>query len=153
MEGKIRFNHIALTLPYGTLKANRADFENFYSGILGADVFGYGDSDSTLVISFDEGFPSQSIVLNEGADFMVAKGFDHIGLEYQTFSEVDSGIAECRYFRRQDDRIEIGEIINQQDDGYRYRACYVRYLLPMQLDIQAIQWDSGKKPKQWKYDA
>ena len=146
-----RFNHIALTVPDGSLSTNREPIENFYGGILGAQVFEYGDSSQALIISFDEGFPSQSIVLNEGKHPMVARGEDHLGLEYSEFSEVDEIIRSCWEFKESDDRIQIGEIIDQNDDGYKYRACYVKYLLPLQLDIQSIQWSHGRRPKRWVY--
>ncbi len=41
---------------------------------------------------------------------MQAPGFDHIGLEYETYEEVDSIIAACREFEKRDDRIQIDEL-------------------------------------------
>jgi len=80
-----RFNHIALSVPPGSLAKHRADIERFYGGILGATVFDYGGVGNYLIISFDEGFPSQSLVLNEAQDYMQAPGFDHVGLEFETY--------------------------------------------------------------------
>lgn len=146
-----RFNHIALSMPPGSLAEHRADIEKFYGGVLGANVFNYEGAGNLLIVSFDEGFPSQSLVLNEAEDFMQAPGFDHIGLEYETYEEVDSIIAACREFEKRDDRIQIDELPDGKDDGYEFRACYVKYLLPMRLDIQALKWEQGREPKRWRY--
>lgn len=97
-------------MPPGSLAEHRADIENFYGGVLGANVFNYEGAGNLLIVSFDEGFPSQSLVLNEAEDFMQAPGFDHIGLEYETYEEVDSIIAACRELEKRDDRIQIDEL-------------------------------------------
>lgn len=146
-----RFNHIALSMPPGSLAENRADIEKFYTGVLGAKVFDYAGVGNYLIISFDEGFPSQSFVLNEAEDYMKAPGFDHIGLEFDTYEEVDQIMAACKEFKKQDDRLEIQEFPDGKDDGYKFRARYIKYLLPMQLDIQALKWEPGREPPQWRY--
>jgi hypothetical protein len=148
-----RFNHIALSLPPGSLAENRADFEKFYGGVLGANVFDYDGPGNYLIISFDEGFPSQSLVLNEAEDYMQAPGFDHVGLEFESYEQVDAIVAACKEYQKSDDRIEIQEFPDGKDDGYEFRACYVKYLLPMRLDIQALRWEPGREPKQWRYDS
>lgn len=146
-----RFNHIALSVPPGSLAQNRADIEKFYGGVLGANVFDYEGVGGYLIISFDEGFPSQSLVLNEADDYLQVRGFDHIGLEFETYDQVDAIIAACKEFKKNDDRIQIDQHPDGKDDGYEFRACYVKYLLPMQLDIQALRWEAGHQPKQWHY--
>ena len=52
---------------------------------------------------------------------------------------------------KRDDRIQIDELPDGKDDGYEFRACYVKYLLPMRLDIQALKWEQGREPKRWRY--
>ena len=146
-----RFNHIALSLPPGSLAEYRDGIEKFYGGVLGANVFDYDGAGNFLIISFDEGFPSQSFVLDESPDYMRAPGFDHVGLEYETYEEVDAIIAACQEFKKTDDRVEINEVSDGADAGYSFRACYVKYLLPMRLDIQALRWEPGAEPKQWRY--
>lgn len=148
---QVRFNHIALSMPPGSLGEHRADIEKFYGGVLGANIFDYEGVGNYLIISFDEDFPSQAIVLNEDENYMNAPGFDHIGLELQTYEEVDAIITACKEFKKQDDRIQIQEHPDGKDDGYEFRACYLKYLLPMQLDVQALKWQVGRAPKQWRY--
>ena len=147
-----RFNHIALSMPPGSLAEYRADIEKFYGGVLGANVFDYEGVGGYMIVSFDEGFPSQSFVLDESEDYMQAPGFDHVGLEFETYEEVDEIIAACKEFKKSDDRIQVDEFSDGKDDGYEYRACYVKYLLPMRLDIQALKWDPGREPRKWRYD-
>jgi hypothetical protein len=146
-----RFNHIALSVPPGSLEQNRASIEKFYGGVLGAQVFNYEGVGSYLIISFDEDFPSQALVINEEEDFLQAPGFDHIGLEFETYDEVDKIIAACKEFKKSDDRLEIEQFPDGKEDGYEFRACYIKYLLPLKLDIQALRWESGREPKRWRY--
>ncbi len=61
-------------------------------------------------------------------------------------------LAQCKEIQREDSRMEIQEFTDVDDDGYSFRARYVRYLLPIQLDIQSIRWHEGNEPKQrWTY--
>ena len=148
-----RFNHLALSVPPGELDGMRADLEKFYGGVLGAQLFDYtGGNLNYLIISFDEDFPSQSLVIGEDKKFMQSPGFDHIGLEYDTYEEVRDILERCKEFKKQDERIQIMELPELKDERFDSLAIYVRYLLPIMLDIQAIDWHPGETPKkQWVY--
>lgn len=148
-----RFNHLALSVPPGELEGMRADLEKFYGGVLGAQLFDY-DSGRLhyLIISFDEDFPSQSLVIGEDKNYMQSPGFDHIGLEYDTYAEVHDIIERCKEFKKGDDRMEIIELAELKDERFDSQAVYLRYLLPIMLDVQALKWHPGEAPKkQWEY--
>ena len=122
-----RFNHLALSVPPGELDGMRADLGKFYAGVLGAQLFDYtGGGLSYLIISFDEDFPIQSLVIGEDNNYMQSLGFDHIGLEYDTYEEVNDIIERCKEFKRSDERLKIMELPELKDERFDSQAVYLR---------------------------
>ena len=147
----MRFNHMELTVPLGTLDENmRADIKSFYG-----DVLGWNTMDVPLLnqltyyMSPDDG---QFILLAESDKPMVSPGYDHLGLFVENRAEVDELLEQCKKFQAQDTRMKIKEYDDLVQGPVTVRAFYVKYLLPIYFDIQTLEWEAGKGPeKQWKY--
>ncbi len=143
----MRFNHMELTFPKGTLDEKLfEDLERFYGGIFGwtgmkASVVGQ----SNYLLLVDEG---QFILLAESSKPMQAPGYDHLGLLVETRQEVDELLEQCRKFRERDDRVDIMEFDEDLKQGpVTVHAFYVKYLLPIRFDVQALEYDAGAEPR------
>jgi hypothetical protein len=147
----MRFNHMELTLPIGTLDAAlRRDITRFYGDLLGWTTFDVPLlGQMTCYLSPDDG---QFILVAESDKPMQSPGFDHLGLLVETREEVDRLLEQCQAFQRTDDRMKIKEYEDLRQEPVTVHAFYVKYLLPIYFDIQCLTWDPGTAPsRRWTY--
>jgi hypothetical protein len=147
----MRFNHMELSFPAGTLTpAFRDDVERFYCGVLGwssLDTEVVGQSCHRL--QPDDG---QFILLAEGKEPMSSPGYDHLGLLMETREEVDSTLRECQAFQAQDPRLRIKEYDDLVGPTLTVHAFYVKHLLPIWFDVQCLERPDGCEPApRWRY--
>ena len=148
---RMRFNHMELSFPRGTLtKEFRDEVDAFFCGVLGWDSL---DTEvvgqSCHLLRPDDG---QFILLAESGKPMSSPGYDHLGLLMDTRDEVDTMLAECRRFQEKDDRLLIKEYEDLTGPTITVHAFYVKYLLPIWFDVQSMEWPTGKGPAQrWQY--
>jgi hypothetical protein len=136
----MRFNHMELTFPIGTLTdVCRKEIDDFYGS-----VFGWEGMDTTIVnqschlLRLDE-YTNQFILLAEYKNPMSSPGYDHLGLLQDTREEVDELLAKCKAYRERDDRVRIKEYEDLVNPGTTVHAFYVKYLLPIWFDVQSIE--------------
>ena len=152
----IRFNHMELTLPPGSLDEGgiRDDIRAFYG-----EVFGFRAQDvyivkqNGLLLSTDDE-TSQFILLTQMEKHMSSPGYDHLGFLCENFEEVDAIRAKCEKWQQKDDRVQIKYYDDlTPTDTLRIRAFYVKYLLPIYFDVQANQYanDAARPPREWTY--
>ncbi len=149
--GNMRFNHMELTFPRGTLTPEfRADVDAFYSSVLGwraIDTEVVGQSCHLLLP--DDG---QFILLAESDKPISSPGYDHLGLLQETRAEVDALLDACREFRERHPDMKIREYEDLKSPGLVVHAFYVKYLLPIFFDIQCLEHEPGGGPaKRWQY--
>lgn len=153
----IRFNHMELTVPPGMLKEEKQNIIDFYSGCFGftcieVPMVELNVSDKFL-ISTDPEF-SQFFFLAEDPKYLKPDSYDHIGFLMDTWNEVDETFERVKEFQKRDPRVEI---MHTFEDDFEAGPVfthfyYFRYLLPIWIDVQFIQWKEGMKPlKQWVY--
>jgi hypothetical protein len=134
----MRFNHMELTFPRGTLTPEfREEVDAFYGSI-----FGWKTSDTEIVGQLCHLLlpdPDQFILLAEGDKPMSSPGFDHLGLLQDTRQEVDKILAACRRFAETDDRVQIKEYKDLVYPNLVVHAFYVKYLLPIWFDVQSME--------------
>ena len=142
--GNMRFNHMELTLPLGTLNDEfRAEAREFYG-----DVFGWTATDTQilkqtgLLLSTDS-VTSQFILLLEHRQPMTPPPFDHLGVLCDTRTEVDAVLAKCEAFQEKDPRVEIKRYQDLVTPTITIHAFYVRHLLPIHLDVQCMERPDG----------
>jgi len=147
----MRFNHMELSFPAGTLTPEfRLEVDAFYCGVLGWDSL---DTEvvgqSCHLLRPDDG---QFILLAEGSDPLSAPGYDHLGLLMDTRHEVDAVLGRCRAFAAKDDRLRIKEYEDLVGPTLTVHAFYVKYLLPIWFDVQCMEWPAGREPgRRWQY--
>jgi hypothetical protein len=148
---QMRFNHMELSFPKGTLTQQfRDEVDAFYS-----DVLGWRAIDTEVIgqlchlLQPDDG---QFILLAEGKDPMSSPGYDHLGLLLETREEVDAILAECQRFQEKDDRMRLKVYDDLVGPTVTVHAFYVKYLLPIWFDVQCIERTGGPEPeKRWQY--
>ena len=151
--GTMRFNHMELTFPEGTLdEAMREDIRRFYGDVLGwssMEVPLLGQNG--LLLHVDETV-SQFILLMESPRPMQSPGYDHLGLLLDSRTEVDAIPEKCRAYQARDDRVEL-KIYDDLDQGaVTVHAFYVKFLLPIWFDVQSMEWQEGAEPKRsWTF--
>jgi hypothetical protein len=148
---RMRFNHMELSFPSGTLTQGfRDDVDAFYCGVLGwesldTEVVGQ----SCHLLRPDDG---QFILLAEGEEPISSPGYDHLGLLLDTRAEVDAVLADCQAFRRKDQRLRIKEYDDLVGPTVTVHAFYVKHLLPIWFDVQCMEWPAGREPThRWRY--
>jgi hypothetical protein len=140
------FNHVAMSVPADLLdERGRAELLRFHS-----EVFGWTEM-PTLTID------RERLVLrayhNEQFVFLVADPepmrcprMDHFGMSVATPEELDELLARARKFRERDARVEI---VDRHTDDYgvlKLHSFYVRYRLPLMLEVQCYEWAPGVGP-------
>jgi hypothetical protein len=147
----MRFNHMELSFPIGTLTRHfRDDVDAFFCTVLGWDSL---DTEvvgqSCHLLRPDDG---QFILLAESDEPMSSPGYDHLGLLMETRAEVDATLAECQNFQKKDGRLRIKEYEDLVLPTVTVHAFYVKHLLPIWFDIQSMESPAGRPPApRWQY--
>jgi len=134
----MRFNHMELTFPAGTLTEQfREEVDAFYSSVFGwsaLDTEVVGQSCHLLMPD-----PGQFILLAESDRPMSSPGYDHLGLLQDTRQEVDDLLDACERYADKDDRVTIRRYDDLVYPDLTVHAFYVKYLLPIFFDVQCME--------------
>jgi hypothetical protein len=135
----MRFNHMELTLPTGTLDdVFRKEVDDFYG-----EVFGWTGVDTEVVGQLCHllltGDGGDFILLAESDDPIRSPGYDHLGILQPTRADVDELLARCRRRQETDDRIRIKDYDDLVTGDLVVRAFYVKHLLPIWFDVQCME--------------
>ncbi len=140
------FNHVAMSVERALLgPEGRAELLDFYG-----EVFGWGEMPTMSV-------DGERLVLrahsNEQFVFLVAADVpmrcpsgDHFGLSVQTPDELYQTLERARKFREHDQRVEIEEPTVEDYQVLKLHNFYVRYRLPMMIELQCFEWVTGSGP-------
>jgi hypothetical protein len=135
----MRFNHMELTFPRGTLTDEvRADVDAFYG-----DVFGWRFLDTMVIGQLAHlcqlGDSGDFILLAESDKPMSSPGYDHLGLLMDNRTDVDETLAACKAWQAKDDRILIKEYKDLVTPNLTVHAFYVKHILPIWFDVQCME--------------
>lgn len=135
----MRFNHMELTFPEGTLTQERRDEIDAFYG----DVFGWTFLDTEVVGQLchlcQVGDNGDFILLAEGKSPLSSSGYDHLGILLDTREEVDEKLARCKAWQEKDDRVQIKEYKDLVTPNLTVHAFYVKHLLPIWFDVQCME--------------
>lgn len=149
-----RFNHMELTLPKGALAASRSEIAAFYADLFGWEALDVPILKQTGLLLRTDAETSQFILVTEQRAHLTSPGFDHIGLLCDSRAEVDALLARAKAWQQRDARVELKEYEDLVTGPVTTHAFYVRYLLPIWLDVQVLEYAQGAAPaKQWRYGA
>ena len=148
----VRFNHMELTLDKGELDAHRKEIAEFYG-----DLFDWESLDVPILgqlglLLRTDAETSQFILVTEQNKHMQSPGYDHLGLLYDSRSEVDAILEKTRDWQSKNPRVQIKEYEDLVTGTLTTRAFYVRHLLPIWFDVQCQEHESGHSPqRQWTF--
>jgi hypothetical protein len=138
-----RFNHVAMSVAPELLAGSLAkDLLRFYE-----DVFGWGamptmtQEGELIVLRVHSN--EQFVYLHASADPLTCPSGDHFGIQVDSPEALDTIAERARKFRETDARVEISDREEQDFSAVVLHSIYVRYLLPMQVEIQCFQWAEG----------
>jgi hypothetical protein len=139
-----------LTLPKGELEAHRAEIRDFYN-----EMFGWESLDVPILKQIGlllrtDPETSQFILITEQRVHISSPGYDHLGMLYDTREEVDALYEKAQKLQERDDRVQIKNYDDIVSGGTTVRAFYVKFLLPIWFDVQAIESET-EPAKRWTY--
>jgi hypothetical protein len=136
---KPRFNHVAMSVPADLLgEQGRKELCDFYG-----EVFGWNELPTETVdrkkLVFGVHTIEQFVFLIADDPPMTCPRLDHYGLSVGTEAELDDVLAKAKAYRERDDRVDIVDKETTDHGMLAITSIYVRYLLPMMVEIQ--WWD------------
>ncbi len=134
-----RFNHVAMSVPADLLdEQGRHDLVRFYD-----EVFGWKELPTETVdrkkLVLSAYTYEQFVFLIADDPPMECPRLDHFGLSVATEQELDDMLGRAKAFRARDDRVDIVDREVTDHGMLAITSFYVRYLLPMMVEIQ--WWD------------
>jgi hypothetical protein len=137
-----RFNHVAMSVPADLVGAEgRAEILAFWGGVFGFEELPSETVDrQVLVLSAYDW--EQFLFLIADDDPMACPRLDHFGMSVSSLDELEAFLAKAKAFAEQDDRVDIiDHKAEVHGDALTLHSFYVRFLLPMMIEIQFFDWD------------
>ena len=143
LEGIPRFNHVALSVPEESLdEKGRADLLAFYGEVFGFTEMPTLTRDRSLLVLRAHS-NEQFVYIHANPDPMTCPSMDHFGMSVQTPAELDGMLERAHKFRDRDNRVEIVEKQAEDFKVLQLHSFYVRFLLPMMIEVQCFEWAEG----------
>ena len=138
-----RFNHVAMSVPSSALDAkSREELLAFYG-----EVFGWTEMPTMtldgerLVLRAHSN--EQFVFIHASAEPMRCDAREHFGLSVATPAELDDILERAEKYRENDPRVELTERQLEDFKAVKLHSFYVRYLLPLTVEVQCYEWASG----------
>jgi len=144
-ERKPRFNHVAMSLSPDLLDgALRDEIVRFYHDVFGWDELPMLTIDGKRLVLSAYTY-EQFVFLIADDSPMACPRLDHFGMSVATEAELDGMLERARAYQAADDRVEIIDKKREDHGVLAITSCYVRYLLPMMVEVQ--WWDFKEHPE------
>jgi hypothetical protein len=138
-----RFNHVALSVPRELVSGQNAeDLLRFY-----LEVFNWGamptmvNEGELLVLRVHSN--EQFVYLHASDEPLTCPSTDHFGLQVDTPEQLDEILSRAQAFAAGDSRVEITDRMEEDFKAVVLHSVYIRYLLPMRIELQCFQWAEG----------
>ena len=140
-----RFNHVAMSVPAELLdERGRGDILKFYG-----EVFGWSEMPTMsvdrerLVLRCHSNEQFVFLVHDDADQPMRCPKGDHFGMSVATPEALDDVADRARKYAESDPRVEVSERTTDDFKVLQLHAVYIRYLLPMQVELQCYDWAEG----------
>jgi hypothetical protein len=138
-----RFNHVALTVPADLLDATgRADLLRFHEQVFGWTEMPTLTRDRELLV-LRAWSNEQFVYLHASPEPMRTGASEHFGLSVPTREQIEEMYERAVKFQEQDPRVEIEPLSCEDFTVLKLHAFYVRYLLPVKIEVQHFAWAPG----------
>lgn len=137
------FNHVAMSLTADALdETGRAEILRFYTNVFGwTEMPTMTEDRKRLVLRVHSN--EQFVFLSGGDDPMQCPVGDHFGMSVSSPDELQEILEAARKFKDRDDRVEIDDFTVEDYKVLKLHSFYVRYLLPMRIEVQCFEWADG----------
>lgn len=148
-----RFNHIALTVAADALDADgRRALLDFYTEVFGwTEMPGMSRDRELLVLRCHSN--EQFVYIHAAADPMRCGATEHFGMSVATPSDLDAIYERARKFRERDTDVDLTERGMDDYTAVKVHHFYVRYRLPVSIEVQCFEWAEGLGPQSLPEDA
>lgn len=142
-----RFNHVAMSVPSSLLDdAGRAEILRFHEDVFGwkemTDMTQPGQRMILQAYSYD-----QFVFLIAEDEPMQCPRFDHFGMAVHDKAQFDDFYQRAAAKAADDDRVDlVGPEVEEFGDFLKLHNFYVRFLLPMMVEVQLYEWAEGIDP-------
>jgi len=138
-----RFNHVALTVPPDALdEGGRAALLGFYGDVFGWTEMPVMTRDRELLVL--RCHSNEQFVYVHAADSPMRCGAtEHVGLSVATPGELDGMYDRARKLAERDPEVELTERAMDDYTAVKLHHFYVRYRLPVSIEIQCFEWAEG----------
>jgi hypothetical protein len=143
---KPRFNHVAMSVPAELLDADgRAELLRFYGDVFGFEELPTETLDGKRLVM--KAYSNEQFVfLIADPQPMACPRMDHFGLSVAAPAELYETVERARKFRERDARVEIIEPEIEDYKVLKLHNFYVRYRLPLMVEVQCYEWAPGVGP-------
>lgn len=137
------FNHVAMSVPAGLLEpSGRRELLDFYGEVFGwTEMPTMSEDGKRLVLRVHSN--EQFVFLAADDEPMTCPTGDHFGISVGSPSELYALLERARKYAERDARVEIIESEVQDFEVLALHSFYVRYQLPMMVEVQCFDWASG----------
>ena len=141
-----RFNHVAMSVAAELLGAEGTrSLLDFYS-----EVFGWSEmptlTEEGKRLVFRAHSNEQFVFLAADDEPMRCPSMDHFGMSVGTPAALEAILARAIAYRERDDRVEILDRELEDFGVLKLHSFYVRYRLPMMIEVQCYEWAEGFGP-------
>jgi hypothetical protein len=138
-----RFNHVALTVPADLLAAGgRSDLLRFHERVFGWSEMPTLTRDRELLV-LRAWSNEQFVYLHASPEPMRAGDSEHFGLAVPERADLDAIYERAEKFRAEDGRVALLPRETQDFRVLKLHSFYVRYLLPLMIEVQCFEWAPG----------
>ena len=138
-----RFNHVAMSVPADLLdEQGRTALLDFWGGVFGFQELPTETEDRRKLVLSAYDF-EQFVFLIAEDDPMRCPRLDHFGMSVGTLEELEAFHAKAKAYAEQDDRVDLIEQSVEDHGVVKIHNFYVRFLLPMMIEIQHFEWAKG----------
>ena len=143
-----RINHVAISVDADIMdEQGRASLLDFYS-----EVFGWIEGDNSTekgnpLILYTGSLGQFLYLLPAKDEFMVTPNMDHFGMEVSSMEELVALLDRAKAYQSKDDRVSVTEVgamvTHYQDKEYTLSNAYIRFLLPLWIELQHVERRTG----------
>ena len=138
-----RFNHVAISVPVDLISGpNAQDLLRFYQEVFGWSAMPTMVKEGELLVLRVHS-NEQFVYLHASPEPLVCPVTDHFGLQVDTPEALDAILDRARAFAAHDERVEITERMEEDFKAVVLHSVYIRYLLPMRVELQCFDWAEG----------
>ena len=135
-----RFNHVAMSMAADALdEQGRLDILSFYGEVFGFEELPTLTEDRKRLVMMAYR-PDQFVFLIADDPHMSGPRMDHFGMGVDTMDELDAFLARAEAYRKKDDRVDLIDKHADEYPGVTLTSFYVRYLLPLMVEVQHYAW-------------